>query len=363
MNVAVLGAGQLGRMLGEAGLPLGVRCRFLDPADRPCAAAVGDVVQASFTDRAALDALAAWADVVTYEFENVPVEAVRYVSERAAVHPSPRALDVAQDRLAEKRFFRSLGHEVAPFAAVDTPADVARAVIDVGLPGILKTRRMGYDGKGQFVVNDPEQAERAFAALGEQPCVFERVIPFDRELSVIAARGLDGQVAVWPLFENRHAGGILRWSVAPAAAATELQARAERMVRSAAEALGYVGVLTLELFAIGDRLLINEMAPRVHNSGHGTIEASTTSQFENHLRAILGWPLGATEPLAPSVMLNLIGRDPDWPALLAVPGVRGHRYGKDERPGRKLGHVTVVGGDAETVAQRMDAARRCLRDG
>ncbi len=360
MRVGVLGAGQLGRMLGEAALPLGMRTTFLDPAPDPCAAAVGTVLRGGFDDPEALDRLAACSDVVTYEFENVPVAAVRHLAERVPVFPSAEALEVAQDRSREKRAFSERGVETAPFVEVSTPEEVLAAIDTIGLPAILKTRRMGYDGKGQLYLADPEQAAQAFATLGGVPCILEQVVPFDRELSLLVARGRGGEIATWPLVENRHAGGILRWSYAPAEVDRDTADWALEIARTMAEGLGYVGVLAIELFDLGGRLLANEMAPRVHNSGHWSIEGAETSQFENHLRAIAGLPLGSTGVPLPVACVNLLGKVPPVPELLSIPGARVHLYGKQPRPGRKLGHVTVRGASAEEVRQRLDRVRRLV---
>lgn len=358
MRVGIIGGGQLGRMLGQAGLPLGIRCTFLEPEEQPSARVVGDQLRAAYDDRAALEELARRSDVVTYEFENVPVDAARFLADRVSVFPPPAALDVAQDRFVEKSFFRDHGIDTAPFLPVASSEDLARAIDALGLPAILKTRRLGYDGKGQQYLVHEEQADPAWVALGRRPCILERVVPFDRELSVLSVRGRDGAVAAWPLVENRHAGGILRWSLAPAPGVSPaLQARAEEMARRVLEALGYVGVLAVELFQIGDRLLANEMAPRVHNSGHWTPEGAHTSQFENHLRAVCGWPLGETVTPLPSAMVNLLGRIPPMERLLAVPGATVHLYGKVPRPGRKLGHVTIRGTDEAQVRARLERVR------
>ena len=359
MKVGIIGAGQLGRMLGEAGHPLGVQCRFLDPSEAPCAATTGEVVGAAFDDAEALAALAAWADVITYEFENVPVDAVRGLS--VPVYPPPAALEVAQDRLAEKRFFQDHKVPVAPFAPVSSEAELAAAMVALGLPSILKTRRMGYDGKGQFVINDEGQGLGAWRALGEGPCILEKVVPFDRELSILSARRPSGEIVCWPLVENRHAGGILQWSEAPAAVGDDVQAEARSIATRVLEALDYVGVLAIELFDLGGHLFANEMAPRVHNSGHWSIEGSVTSQFENHLRAVLDLPLGDTAMAAPSGMLNLIGEEPPLHQLLSVPGARVHRYGKSPRPGRKLGHVSVIGSSPAEVRRRLHQLRAVVQ--
>lgn len=366
MRLGIIGGGQLGRMLAQAGSPLGVRCTFVEPAGDaagPSAAGVGEILCAPYDDLAALGRLADATDVVTYEFENVPVAAARWLAERVAVHPTPDALDVAQDRVNEKTFFRNNGVECAPFAPVSSEDELRIAIEAIGLPAILKTRRMGYDGKGQQYLADPEQGPAAFAALGRVPSILERVVPFDRELSVLVARGRDGAVVTWPLVENRHAGGILRWSLAPAPdrdglpTLAELQPRADALARRLVEALGYVGVLAVELFQTGDRLLANEIAPRVHNSGHWSIEGAVTSQFENHLRAVLGWPLGRPDVLLPCACVNLLGVVPPLPRLLAIDGARVHLYGKVPRPGRKLGHVTVLGASYDEVRGRLDAVR------
>lgn len=364
MRVGVVGGGQLGRMLGQAGLPLGLRCTFLDPDDTASAGAVGPVRVAEYADRQALEALARDVDVVTYEFENVPVDAACFLAERIPVYPSPRALDVAQDRLVEKTFFRDHGVPTAPFLPVDDLPGLQRAIEALGLPAILKTRRGGYDGKGQQYLVHEEQAGPAWVALGGQPCILERVVPFDRELSVLGVRGRDGEVRCWPLVENRHAGGILRWSVAPAPGVGEaLQAEAGRIARQVLESLDYVGVIAVELFQLGDRLLANEMAPRVHNSGHWTIEGADTSQFENHLRAVCGLPLGETGAPLPSACVNLLGRVPPLDRLLAIPGAHVHLYDKLPRAGRKLGHVTVRGTTLQEVQARLAAVRDLLLDG
>ena len=326
--VACIGGGQLGRMLGLAGLPLGLDFRFLDPAADACAGAVGELLVGEYGDPAALDRLAAGADVVTYEFENVPVEAAARVS---AV-PGIAALERGQDRLHEKALFRSLGVPTARFGTLD----------DTGLPALVKTRRLGYDGKGQRVVESDEP-------LGDGELA-EELLRFERELSIVGVRGRE-ETRFWPVGENVHRDGILRVTRAPAADAP--QADAEAICTALLDALGYVGVLAVELFEVDGKLLANEFAPRVHNTGHWTIDGAVTSQFENHLRAILGLPLGATEARAPCVMVNLIGDVPPLVELAALPGARVHLYGKDPRPGRKVGHVTLVDPDEETVERAL----------
>jgi 5-(carboxyamino)imidazole ribonucleotide synthase len=315
--VGVVGGGQLGRMLGLAGIPLGLSFRFLDPAADAPAAEVGELLVGAYDDPELLDRLADGAAAVTYEFENVPVDAAR----RAGAIPDAAALEASQDRLVEKQFFRRLG---IPTARIDD--EVER------FPAILKTRRLGYDGKGQQLVS----THVAGTVPGH---VLEERVVFDRELSLLGARGRDGETRFWPLVENVHEDGILRTSRAPALDAP--QDEAEEYGTRLLDELGYVGVLALELFEVGGGLLANEFAPRVHNTGHWTIEGSATSQFENHLRAILGLPLGSTSS-RPCFMANLIGAMPPADEVLRIPGAHLHAYGKEPRPGRKLGHVTLV---------------------
>ena len=342
MKVGVLGGGQLGWMLARAGDPLGIRCRFLDPSREAPAGRAGELVVGAYDDPAALDRFADGLTRITYEFENVPVGSAHRLAERVRVLPSPRALEVSQDRVSEKRFLESMGIPVPAWRSVASRAELDRAVAELGCPAVLKTRRLGYDGKGQHVIQAPADIQLAWARLGEAPLVLESFVRFHRELSILAVRGQDGATAFYPLVENLHAGGTLRRSLAPAAdVSAALQAEADEHARRVLETLGYVGVLAIELFQIGDQLLANEMAPRVHNSGHWTIEGSETSQFENHLRAVAGFPLGGTAARGTSAMLNLIGALPDTAAVLAIPGAHLHLYGKAPRPGRKLGHVTI----------------------
>ena len=316
MIVGVIGGGQLGRMLALAGIPLGLSFRFLDPSPAAPAGEVGELLVGAYDDAELLDRLAAGATVVTYEFENVPVEAAR----RVGAVPAAAALEASQDRLVEKQLFRRLG---IPTPRIDDEVE--------SFPAILKTRRLGYDGKGQRLVETWE---------GPGPShVLEERLSFERELSLLAVRGRDGDTRFWPLVENVHEDGILRTSRAPAAAAP--QADAEGYASRLLDELGYVGVLALELFDVGGRLLANEFAPRVHNTGHWTIEGAATSQFENHLRAVLGLPLGSTES-RPSAMFNLIGAAPVMEDVLRIAGAHLHLYGKEPRPGRKLGHITLV---------------------
>jgi 5-(carboxyamino)imidazole ribonucleotide synthase len=340
VRIGVLGGGQLGRMLALAGYPLGLTFRFLDPSPEACAGQVGELLVGSFQDNGLLERFAQGLDLVTYEFENVPVAAARFLEGLLPVYPPPKALEVAQDRLLEKTFFRGLGVPTPPFHPVDRLPDLEEGLRHVGLPALLKTRRGGYDGKGQALVRSWGEAEGAFRALGGSGLILESFVAFDREVSLLAARSATGEVAFYPLVENRHQGGILRLSLAPGATQA-LQAKAEAYARRAFEALGYVGVLALEFFQVGEELLFNEMAPRVHNSGHWTIEGAETSQFQNHLRALLGLPLGSTAPRGHSAMVNLIGLRPDFQEVLKVPGAHLHWYGKAVRPGRKVGHITL----------------------
>ncbi|MEO6600577.1 MAG: 5-(carboxyamino)imidazole ribonucleotide synthase [Polyangiaceae bacterium] len=353
LRVGVLGAGQLGRMLALAGVPLGCEFVFVDPTLGSPAAALGKQVVCDYGAAEGLAALAE-CDVVTYEFESVPVDAAEAIATRVPVFPPAVALRVAQDRLAEKTCFRELEIETAPFVAVDSEDDLTRGIAAVGLPAVLKTRRFGYDGKGQFVLKRAEDVAEAWRAVGGAPSILEGFVRFQRELSLIAVRARDGQTAFYPLGENQHERGILRKTLAPAPAwSAKLQSAAEGFATRILERLNYVGVLAVELFQVGDALVVNEIAPRVHNSGHYTIEGSRTSQFENHLRAILGLPLGDCSPLAPSCMLNLVGALPSSAAVLAVGDAHLHLYGKSPRPGRKVGHITVRGKDVTELVERV----------
>jgi 5-(carboxyamino)imidazole ribonucleotide synthase len=344
-------------MLGLAGRPLGLDFLFVDPAADPPARAVGEHLALDYGSPAALDRLAA-CDVVTYEFENVPVEAVRELSTRTLVYPPVGALAVAQDRLHEKACFTELGIPTPPFFDVTSKDELEHGLAELGYPAVLKTRRFGYDGRGQAVLRTQADADRAFAELGQVPLLLEGFVAFERELSLIGARGRNGEVRFYPLVENHHRDGILRLTLAPAPNTTnERQALAESYLRALFDRTGYVGVLALELFQVGGRLLANEMAPRVHNSGHHTIEAARTSQFEQHLRAVLGLPLGSSELIEPSAMLNCIGALPPRSSILAVPDAHFHDYGKPPRAGRKVGHVTVRAPDVSTLAERLAALR------
>jgi 5-(carboxyamino)imidazole ribonucleotide synthase len=347
--VGIVGGGQLGMMLAEAGARIGIDCLTLDPATDSPASHVARALVGDYDDETKLAELAAAADVVTYEFENVPVASARFLAERVEVFPPPESLEFAQDRLLEKTLFEDVGLAVAPFSAVSSKEELFEALEVVGVPSVLKTRRLGYDGKGQVRLESVDEAEDAWRTAGEVPSILESLVPFERELSILGVRGKDGAAAFYPLVENVHRDGILRLSTAPAPDVTpELQAEAERHALAVMERLGHVGVLAIELFAVGERLLGNEMAPRVHNSGHWTIEGAATSQFENHLRAISGRELGSTSPSAYSAMVNLIGSVPPKGSFDPEPGVHLHLYGKASRPGRKLGHITVIGPDPDT---------------
>lgn len=355
MRLGILGGGQLARMIALAGHPLGVRCSFLDPAADACAGQVGDLIVGAYDAPEGLDRLAAANDVVTFEFESVPASSAERLAGRVRVQPPPAALEVAQDRLHEKRLFQELGIETAAFQEINSQQqlDAARPAA-----GVLKTRRLGYDGKGQRLLAGAADAVAAFDQLGGVPLILEQLVEFDRELSMVAVRAQDGEVRCYPLVENHHRDGILRITHAPAPELTaQLQEQGECYATLVAERLDYVGVLALELFQVGGRLLANEMAPRVHNSGHWTIDGAETSQFENHLRAVLGLPLGSVELRGPCTMVNLIGAVPPVAELAAIDGAHLHLYGKQPRAGRKLGHVTVTGGgDWRAVADLAEAA-------
>jgi 5-(carboxyamino)imidazole ribonucleotide synthase len=355
MTVGIVGAGQLGRMMALAGYPLGLDFLFLDPSEQPPAAALAPVLRSAFTDADALAALARRCEVVTIDWENVSVAALRSLGRGTRVCPPPAAIAAAQDRVSEKRLFEKLGIATTRWRAVGSRRQLDAAVRDIGLPGILKTRRMGYDGKGQAVLRTAADLEGAWARMGQVPLLFEELVPFDLEVSVIGVRGRRGECQVYPLNHNLHCGGILRLTRAPFGNA-RLNRLARAHVLALMEHLRYVGVLTVEFFVRGGKLVANEMAPRVHNSGHWTIEGAVTSQFENHLRAILGLPLGETRAKGYSAMINLIGTLPGRSRLLRHPGVHLHDYGKEPRPGRKLGHLTVV----EDNASRCDRRARAL---
>jgi len=352
-TVGILGGGQLARMMALAGAPLGLRFLVMDTSSDACAGQFVPMVVGDWRDEAALAEFAARVDVATFDFENVPAESAEWLAARIPVFPAPGALAVAQDRLAEKALFNAHGIGTAAFAAVDTRADLDAAVARIGLPAILKTRRLGYDGKGQFRLKAPADLDAAWAVLGAQATrvglILEAFVPFEREVSVVAVRGRDGGFRAWPLTENWHRDGILSASLAPASQVAAIEPQALAHARRVAEALDYVGVFALELFVHEGRLLANEMAPRVHNSGHWTIEGAETSQFENHLRAVLGLPLGSTAAVGSSVLLNWVGALPAAAPVLSCAGAHWHDYGKTPRQGRKVGHATLCAADRATL--------------
>jgi 5-(carboxyamino)imidazole ribonucleotide synthase len=356
MTIGILGGGQLGYMLALAGYPLGLHFRFLDPSPEAPVGRIANRVTADFNDEQALEKFSHGLEVVTYEFENVPVVAAKFLAERVPVYPPAVALEEAQERLREKRLFRRLEIPTTEFAEVAKRDGLDAAVKQVGLPAMLKTCRMGYDGKGQWLLRSADEVEKARAELPGVPLILEKFVPFARELSILGVRGRGGEIAFYPLIENHHRGGILRLSLAPAPNLTaSLQQEAEHATRKVLEVLDYVGVLCIEFFEVGGRLLANEMAPRVHNSGHWTIEGAVTSQFENHLRAILGMPLGSTAAVGVSAMINLIGEIPESAEVLNVSNAHLHLYGKEPRAGRKLGHVTVRADHFEKLQPRLNA--------
>jgi 5-(carboxyamino)imidazole ribonucleotide synthase len=354
MTIGILGGGQLGYMLALAGYPLGLHFRFLDPSPEAPVGRIAHRVTAEYTDEQALEKFAHGLEVVTYEFENVPVEAARFLAKRVAVYPPALALEEAQDRVREKRLFERLEIPTTEFAEIKKHADLDAAIAKLGLPAILKTCRMGYDGKGQWILKTLEDVEKARPELPDMPLVLESFVPFARELSILGVRSRTGEIAFYPPVENHHRGGILRLSLAPAPGlAGALQAKAEDAARKVLQELDYAGVLCIEFFEVGGKLLANEMAPRVHNSGHWSIEGAVTSQFENHLRAVLGMPLGSTAVMGYSAMVNLIGELPEMQEVLKVANAHLHLYGKEPRTGRKIGHVTVHADQLEKLQQRL----------
>lgn len=362
MNIGVLGGGQLGRMMALAGYPLGHHLRFFDKLANSPAGQVAPCTVADFGDFQALARFAEGLDLVTYEFENVPSSAARFLSQLLPFFfPPPEALEIAQDRYAQKQFFQRLGVPTPVFHAVSSREELHRALESTGFPAVLKTRRWGYDGKGQFVLREEADLDAAWRAMGASGLIVEGFVNFERELSVVAVCGRDRQTAFYPLTENRHREGILRVSLAPAPGiGPEVQKLAEEYAKRIFERLHYTGVLTIEFFSTHGTLLANEMATRVHNSGHWTIEGAAASQFENHLRAVAGLPLGSTAACGASAMVNLIGCVPNPRAILAIPGAHLHLYGKEPRPGRKLGHVTVCSNDLETIESSLEKLQQIV---
>ena len=344
-TIGILGGGQLARMMALAAAPFGLKCHIFAPkGDNPAFDVSAAYTEADYSDEAALAAFAKAVDVVTYEFENVPARTADVLAAHRPVHPNPRALAITQDRLTEKSFIRDLGLPVPDFRAIDSLEDLKAGIEALGGFGVLKTRRFGYDGKGQAMIRPETVLAEAWDKVGKAPSILEALVPFDCECSVIAARSADGSSAAYEICENEHRHHILSRTILPASVSPRLGHEAMAMAEKIAAALDYVGVMTVELFVAGDRLLVNEIAPRVHNSGHWTIEGAETSQFENHIRAVAGWPLGLTRRLGRIEMDNLVGDEADrWEALLKEPGAHLHLYGKAEsRPGRKMGHVTRV---------------------
>lgn len=351
----------MGRMLALAGLPLGLQFTFLEPQPGAPVADVGRHLVGAYDDPELLQRLANESDLVTFEFESVPERAAARLAESVTVFPSPRALAVGQDRLLEKQLFEALGIETAAYAEVGSPTELKSAAA-LGFPALLKSRRLGYDGHGQRLVLDASQLEPAWDELGRPAAILERLVHFDRELSIVCVRQAGGESAAYPLVENHHQAGVLRLTLAPAPALSlELEVAAAAIGSRILEQLEYVGVLAVELFQVEGRLLANEIAPRVHNSGHWTMDGAPCSQFENHLRAGLGWPLGGTSRPGYTAMLNLLGEEPDPEEVLALPGAHLHLYGKEARPGRKLGHVNVVGDEPGPVTGQLQALAKALR--
>ncbi len=340
MNIGVLGGGQLARMMAQAGSSLGLSFMFLCPDSHACAAPYGEHLCAPYEDKRAQEHLVKWADVVTYEFENIPLSLVESLQRQIPLHPASSILSVVRDRLPEKLLFHTLGIPTVNFAPVDSLEKLINAMEDIGFPAVLKNRTQGYDGKGQALLRKEIDLSAAWEEVGKAPCIVESMVEFRRELSIIAARNQNGDMVFYPVSENHHRDGILRLSISRED--DPMQVRAKAKIISIMDNLDYVGVMALELFQVGDQLLANEVAPRVHNSGHWTIEAAETSQFENHLRAICGLPLGETSSAQTSAMVNLIGRLPVEAEIRNIPGASLHFYDKSVKTGRKVGHVTLT---------------------
>lgn len=359
MKIGVIGGGQLGRMLALAGTPLGMNFAFLDPAPDACAQALGEHIRADYGDQDHLRQLADEVDLVTFEFESVPAETVAFLSQFVPVYPSAEALRIARDRWFEKSLFKELDIPTPAFADVQSQADLDAAAAAIGLPAVLKTRTLGYDGKGQKVLREVADVAGAFAELGSVPCILEGFVPFTGEVSLVAVRARDGETRFYPLVHNTHVGGILELSVA--SSAHPLQALAEDYVGRVLDKLDYVGVLAFEFFEVDGGLKANEIAPRVHNSGHWTIEGAECSQFENHLRAVAGLPLGSTAKVGESAMLNFIGSVPPVEQVVAVADCHLHHYGKAFKAGRKVGHATLRCADRATLDARICAVEALIK--
>lgn len=345
-RVGIIGGGQLALMLAQSAQKLGVECTVLDPNPRCCARSVCEQIVGAYDDEVSLRQLAESSDVVTYEFENVPAKAAELIGGITTIHPNPEALGYAQDRHLERGMFRDLGIAIPEYEPVDDVDELVAALSTLGTPAILKARKLGYDGKGQVLINDEGSAESALATIGRVPAILDKFVEFTRELSIIATRSVEGDIVCYPLSENVHRGGILRISKAPArAVSAAVTKQAHDAAKKILERFKYVGTLGVEFFQIGAgqdaKLVANEIAPRVHNTGHWTIEGARTSQFENHMRAVLGLELGPADPIGCSAMVNIIGDEPRPGALGSMPEAHVHMYGKAPRAGRKIGHVTL----------------------
>lgn len=346
MKVGILGGGQLAQMLAQAGKDLGLKFKFICPDEHACASRYAEQIRKAYDDQSAHQELIDWADVITYEFENIPTDMVRKLEQSSTLYPPSGALATAADRMSEKTMFNALGIGTADYRAINSLQDLEKAIETIGRPSILKTRSDGYDGKGQVVIRDNTNLSEAWDTLLGVPCILESMVDFDREVSIIASRKPNGDIEFFPLTENHHREGILRLSLC--LDKEPLQSKAEDMVRKITEHLSYVGTVALELFQKGDALLANEIAPRVHNSGHWTQDGTNVSQFENHLRAVCDLDLVKPELLAPAAMVNLIGTLPDGEQVQKYPSSVSHVYGKSERPGRKLGHINLTAKKATT---------------
>ena len=358
MKVGIIGGGQLARMLAIAGYPLGLDFVILEPSEA-CSTMLGDHINAAYDDEKALAELAEKVDVITYEFENVPASSVEFLKDKCPVYPPAQALVCARDRLNEKTMFRDLGIGTAEFETVDDLASLKTAVEKIGLPAILKTRTLGYDGKGQQMLREGADLEIAIDNLKGASAILESLVPFDREVSIIAVKSVSGEMAFYPIAENAHTDGIIRLSTS--LANDPMQSVVEEYAGKVLEKLDYIGVIAIEFFQVGDRLLANEMAPRVHNSGHWSIEGSECSQFENHMRAVIDQPLGSTKNIGYPVMVNLIGELPEISKVLSIKGAHLHLYGKSPRPGRKIGHITVRGESKEEAQVILDQVQALMQ--
>lgn len=359
MIIGIIGGGQLAKMMVLAGYPMGQEFIILDPAEDAAAGRVAKQLIGNFDDPAMLDELAKQASVVTFDFENVPAAAVEKLAEKVDVFPSADVLAHSQDRCKEKSLFQELDIPTAPFASVDNLQELEAAIETIGLPAVLKTRRLGYDGKGQYRIKDKKEVGQAWQTIGEQPAILEAFVEFEREVSIIAVRSRKGELAFYPLVHNVHRDGILHLSQAPYQD-SDLQKAAEKLITPILQRFNFVGVLALECFVKDGKLLANEMAPRVHNTGHWTIEGAGVSQFENHLRAICGLPLGATDIHSHAAMINFISELPPAEAILAIPGCHFHDYGKKPRPGRKVGHATLRASTEARLQEKIEALSKLI---